>query len=228
MGGVPTFAAVVFDLDNTLCRHEQDADSIYYGAFAAADVDPFGDPSDLWGALDGPPDPDDQVGYLAAGFDVVADQHDRQVDSRALARGFVETVDYRRMRFLPGAESALERAQQHGAVALLTNGPAERQSKKLDGLGLEGAFDAVVFAGDMRRRKPHRDPFDRVVDELGVEAAESLYVGDSLEYDVAGAQNAGLAAAWVPRGGVSHPGTYRPEYLLGTLHELPPLFDDAK
>jgi hypothetical protein len=45
--------------------------------FETVDGEPFGAPAELWAALDGPPDPSDQVGYLGAGFARVAAQHGR-------------------------------------------------------------------------------------------------------------------------------------------------------
>jgi putative hydrolase of the HAD superfamily len=224
---VSRFAAVLFDLDDTLCRHEQDAETVYYGAFEAAGVEPFGEPEDLWAALSGPPapDPDERLSSLAEGFGAVADRHGRSVDARALARGFSEVLDHSAVAFREGAEAALGAARDRGPVGLLTNGPEHRQSVKLRALGLEDAFDSVVFAGDMPNRKPHRDPFDRAVGELGVEAPEALYVGDSLEYDVAGAKGAGLRVAWCPADGGADPGGRAPDYVLGSLADLVDVLD---
>jgi putative hydrolase of the HAD superfamily len=226
---VSSFAAVVFDLDDTLCRHEQDAETVYYGAFEAAGVEPFGEPEDLWTALSGPPaaDPRERLAYLAEGFDAVADRHGRSIDAAALASGFAETVDHSAVAFRDGAEAALATARERGPVGLLTNGPEHRQSTKLRALGLDGAFDSVVFAGDMPNRKPHRDPFDRAVDELAVDASGTLYVGDSLEYDVAGAKGAGLWAAWCPTGGDDDPGEYAPDYVLGSPADLVGVLDGS-
>ncbi|SDM45942.1 putative hydrolase of the HAD superfamily [Halogranum gelatinilyticum] len=221
------FDAVLFDLDGTLCQHEQDAETIYFGSFERAGIDPFGEPSDLWNALDGSPPADEErhAEHLAAGFTKVAAQYGRQrVDAAALADGFLSTVDFSRVGFRPGAADALERARDEGAVGLVTNGPEYRQSVKLEALGLADAFDTVVFAGDMARRKPHADPFDRAVADLGVDAAGSLYVGDSLEHDVAGAQGAGLDVAWCPRDGETDPGEYRPEYVLASLADFGSVF----
>jgi putative hydrolase of the HAD superfamily len=226
---VSSFEAVLFDLDGTLCRHEQSAETVYYGAFEAAGIEPFGEPDELWAALSGPPapDPDDRLAYLADGFVAVADKHGRSVDAEALARGFLEVVDNSAVAFRDGAERALAAARERGPVGLLTNGPERRQSTKLRSLGLEDAFDTVVYAGDMPRRKPHRDPFDRAVRELGVEASGTLHVGDSLEYDVAGAKGAGLKASWCPANGESDPGGYDPDYVLGSPDDLVDVLDGA-
>jgi putative hydrolase of the HAD superfamily len=224
---VTPFEALLFDLDGTLCYRTQDGEAVYFGAFERAGVAPFGRPEDLWSALDGPPDPDDPESYFREGFDRVADAHDRDADATALARGLLDVVDHAAVAFQPGATDALERAHAHGPVGLLTNGPEHRQAVKLDALGVADAFDAIVYAGDMPRRKPHRDPFDRAVSTLEVAAESTLYVGDSLEYDVAGAQNAGLLAAWCPRSPDEAPDGHRPDYVFETLHDLAALLDGA-
>ena len=46
---------MLFDLDGTLCEGTQSPETIYRGAFEAAGVEPFGDPNELWAALDDPP-----------------------------------------------------------------------------------------------------------------------------------------------------------------------------
>ncbi|WP_411963349.1 HAD family hydrolase [Haloferax sp. YSMS24] len=222
-----TFDVVLFDLDGTLIQNDQTGEDIYAGAFAFADIDRFGDPSDLWSTLDGPPDPDDPETQLTAGFDRVATQYGRNVDARALARGLMETVDHTAVSFREGAIPALDAAREHAHVGLVTNGPERRQAIKLDALDLADAFDVVVFAGDMARRKPHPDPFDRALAPFDADAASSLHVGNSLEFDVAGAQTAGLEAAWCPVAETDTFDTegYSPEYVLSTLYELVDILD---
>jgi putative hydrolase of the HAD superfamily len=222
MGDVTRYDAVLFDLDDTLCRSLQSEDDLYDGAFEAAGVARFGDPADLWAALDGDPDPHNPEAYLADGFASVAAAHGRSdAPVRDLARGFLETVDYTRVAFRPGAEAALTHARRRGAVGLVTNGPERRQSVKLDALDVADAFDAVIYAGDMANRKPHPDPFERAVAELGVDAASTLHVGNSLEYDVAGAVSAGMSVAWCPADGAQSPGDYAPDHVLSSLRDLP-------
>jgi putative hydrolase of the HAD superfamily len=214
-------AAVLFDLDGTLCEGAQSPETVYRGAFEAAGVEPFGEPDELWAALEGPPAVNDEAGYLAAGFTRVAAQHGRiPVDAEALASGFLETVDYAAVTPRAGAAAAVEAARRRAAVGLVTNGPESRQAGKLDALPFGDAFGTVVFAGDLRRRKPHPEPFERAVTDLGVDAEDTLFVGDSLEYDVAGAQNARLAAAWYSGDGDDDPEPYRPDHVLGSLAEL--------
>lgn len=217
-----TFDAVVFDLDGTLCQRTQDTQRLYERAFEHVGVEPFGDPEALWAELSGPPDHDDQVGYIGSGFARLAAQHGRtEVDPVALAAALSDRVDDSQVALRPGADAALESAAAAGPVGLVTNGPERRQRIKLDALGITDRFDVRVYAYDLPRRKPHAAPFDRALEALDAAPERTLYVGNSLRYDVAGAQNAGLVAAWVRDGDGPEP--YDPEYVLSSVADLPSL-----
>ena len=214
------FSAVAFDLDDTLCRHDHDVDALYRRAFEEAGVEPFGEPDELWAALDGPPDPDDRVGYLGAGFARLAAQHGRAVDPVALAAALESVADMSRVTYLPGALDALAAAAAVGPVGVLTNGPEARQRAKVEALGLADRVDAIVYAGDLPRRKPHAEPFERLAAALSVDPREMLYVGNSLAYDVAGAHNAGLRSAWLRADPEDTAAPYRPDYVIDSLEEV--------
>jgi putative hydrolase of the HAD superfamily len=197
-----------------------DPDEGYAAAFETLELDPFGSPSALWRELDGDPDPDDHIGYLGVGFARLAAQHGRRdVDPIDLAEAFYAGIDHGAVEYTDGAEDAIEVAEAHGPVGLITNGPSHRQAAKLQTLQLAERLDSIVYAGDLPRRKPHADPFETVIDVLGVETGRTLYVGNSLRYDVAGAHNAGLASAWYdPEQG--DPDPYSPDHILRDLREL--------
>ena len=215
-----SFDAVLFDLDGTLCHNTQDTQAMYEQAFERVGEPPFGEPAALWAALTGPPDHDDPVGYFGAGFARVAAQHGRSaVDPLALARALRSAIDDRAVGFMPGAEAAIEQAAAVGPIGIVTNGPDARQWAKLDALGIADRFETVVCAAGLARSKPHAQPFERAVGALGVDRERTLYVGNSLEYDVAGAQNAGLPVAWLR--GDEEQGDYDPEYVIDSLDELP-------
>ncbi len=218
---MPGFDAVLFDLDETLCRHDQDTDAMYAGAFDRVGEDPFGDPAAFWASLQGPPDHDDWIGYLGAGFARLAAQHDRtEVDPIALAEALAALVDDSAVALLPGAMEALDSAAAVGPIGLVTNGPETRQRTKLQALGIDDRFAVTVYAGDLLRSKPHAAPFEQALAELDCPPDRVLYVGNSLAYDVAGGQNAGLPVAWL-RGDSEDAGAYSPEYVLDSLADLP-------
>jgi FMN phosphatase YigB (HAD superfamily) len=61
-------------------------------------------------------------------------------------------------------------------------------------------FDAIVTSGEVGVAKPDARIFEIAARLLGVPTAAAWHVGDSLSTDVAGAHNAGLAAAiWLNR-----------------------------
>lgn len=215
-----SYSTVLFDLDGTLCESAEPGTTVYADAFEAAGVEPFGTATELWGALEEPPDHDDPVGYLAAGFARVAARHGRApVDAAGLARGFLEVVDYSNVVPRPGAVEAIEAAGRVARIGVVTNGPESRQAAKLDVLPFGDTFETVVYAADLGRRKPNRDPFDAALGSLDADPGETVYVGDSLAFDVAGAQNAGIDAAWCGSDSLD-PRPFRPEYVLESLADL--------
>ncbi|HWO10844.1 MAG TPA: HAD-IA family hydrolase [Polyangiaceae bacterium] len=92
-------------------------------------------------------------------------------------------------RLVPGAAQVLE-ALSHLPRALCTNKPRVTTLALLEGLGIDGAFDAVVAAGDVPHHKPHPAPLERVGELLGVACARLVRVGDGPQ-DVACARAAG-------------------------------------
>ncbi len=83
-------------------------------------------------------------------------------------------------------------------LGLLSNYPCGRAVRtSLRRTGLIDYFDAVVVSGDVGRVKPHPLPFQTVLDQLGVEPAEALYVGDNWLGDVQGAKRIGMACAYI-------------------------------
>jgi HAD superfamily hydrolase (TIGR01509 family) len=70
--------------------------------------------------------------------------------------------------------------------------PPDLLRRDLDRLGITERVDAVVFASEAGVRKPHPAIFRRALDELGVAAERTLFVGDSLAIDVGGAAALGM------------------------------------
>jgi putative hydrolase of the HAD superfamily len=81
-------------------------------------------------------------------------------------------------------------------LGLITNGSVRMQSAKLTCLGLMPAFDAVLISDAEGICKPDARIFHRAVERLGTEPAQSVFVGDHPEVDVAGARGAGMKAVW--------------------------------
>jgi len=82
-------------------------------------------------------------------------------------------------------------------------------------------FNAVISSESTRSYKPDGHIFRQALDRLGVRPSRALHVGDSLHSDIAGAQSAGITAAWVCREDRIHDiGQCRPCHTCSTLTEI--------
>lgn len=76
------------------------------------------------------------------------------------------------------------------------------QREKLNALGIDEWFDAVVISGEIGVAKPDAAAFRLALDQLVVEPESVWHVGDDLKTDVAGARAAGITAVWLNRRGL--------------------------
>lgn len=111
-----------------------------------------------------------------------------------------------------------------GLISNFDHGPTARRI--LGDHGIAGLFTAILISDDFGRRKPHPAIFEAALHELGVTAAEALFVGDSVGDDVKGAANAHLAVAWLnPKREPLPPGVPAPDYIIAELTDLPALLE---
>jgi putative hydrolase of the HAD superfamily len=71
----------------------------------------------------------------------------------------------------------------------------------LDHHGLAACFDTVVISGEVGYDKPDPRIFHLALDALGCTPHEALFVGDTLEADILGAQAVGCRAVLIDRTG---------------------------
>ena len=97
-----------------------------------------------------------------------------------------------------------------------------------DGLSLDVAPFVAALEHATRRKavvfgKPARAFFEMASEQLRVPAAEILMVGDDIEIDIAGAQEAGLKGALVKTGKFRPPdlaGAFKPDIVLDSVADL--------
>ena len=93
---------------------------------------------------------------------------------------------------------ALVRLKERYTLGLLSNG-----NSYADRLGIGELISFEVFSQDHGGiEKPDPRLFHFALDQAGCAPNEMLHVGDSLEYDVAGATVAGVHAVWLNRDGL--------------------------
>lgn len=121
----------------------------------------------------------------------------------------------RRLPPHPDVVSGLERL--HGAgfrLAALSNNPAQMLDEQLENAGLRHFFARTLSVEAVRRYKPAPAVYQEAAAILGIPPAAMRLVA-AHDWDVAGALNAGCAAAFVARPGA----------VLGTLRPCPDIVE---
>ena len=142
-------------------------------------------------------------------------QHNRFL-GLALFPDAVETLT-RVRRALPGRR-----------VGVITNGPADVQRAKVELLALEPYVDFALISGEFGAAKPEPAIFREALRLGEATAAEAIFVGDSPEFDIAGARAAAIRSIWMNRTGRPWPAPDPPpDHEVTSLDELHPLLGAA-
>ena len=123
-------------------------------------------------------------------------------DAIADARQWYQTNRFLGLALFNDALDILRFARAGGrAVGLSTNGPTDVQREKLDLLGLRAHVDFALISEELGIAKPDPAIFREGLRLARVSAEHALFVGDSPEFDIAGARASGIRSVWVNRTG---------------------------
>ena len=87
-------------------------------------------------------------------------------------------------------------------IGLISNAYEEEINACMQKAGLgSAAFDVVVGVDAIGHMKPHPDVFKYALHKLNVQPKETIFVGNDVEVDYKGAENAGLHALLIDRTG---------------------------
>ncbi|HET7312074.1 MAG TPA: HAD family hydrolase [Mycobacteriales bacterium] len=100
-----------------------------------------------------------------------------------------------------------------------THWPRAQHEEWLARDGLLDLLDERVYTSDLEHVKPHPDAFGALLDAIGVDGADAVFVGDRLHDDIAGAKDLGMRAVWV-RNDVVPSYDVEPDATIGQLGEL--------
>jgi HAD superfamily hydrolase (TIGR01509 family) len=127
----------------------------------------------------------------------------------------------------PGAAETLAQLREQGyRLGLISNTvwPGRFHSADLASLELLPFLEHLTFSGDAGLWKPFPAIFQTTAEALGANPAETVFVGDSPQEDILGAQAAGMRAIWMHT--TEFPlGTVQPDGQITRLSELPPLLE---
>lgn len=126
-------------------------------------------------------------------------------------------------RLYPGCQEVLDFAQERKiACAILTNKPVKISRHILAGLGVADYFFQVYGGNSFPTKKPDPQGLQALVGEAGVQARETLMIGDS-SVDILTARNAATRAVGLTYG--LQPESLRevpPDILLDRMEDLIP------
>lgn len=133
----------------------------------------------------------------------------------------------RALHLSPEICDLLRKLRRRYKLLLLTNGETQTQREKVEAVGCEEFFDAIVIGGEYPEQKPFVSIFTICFNMLEVEAKDCVMVGDSLDTDIQGGINAGVrATVWISRaGGAAADGSVKPDYTIPTVLDLPEILD---
>ncbi|HEX8207992.1 MAG TPA: HAD-IA family hydrolase [Solirubrobacteraceae bacterium] len=122
-----------------------------------------------------------------------------------------------RFRPYPEVPGALEGWSRAGLrLVVVSNWDVSLHDALVD-TGLASLVDGAISSAEVGARKPDPRIFERALALAGVAAEDAIHVGDSLEYDVAGARAAGIEPVLVVRDGSAAPEGVR---TVGSLSSL--------
>lgn len=135
------------------------------------------------------------------------------VEKRGIEEGALELLDYLQSHYRK--------------VVVVSNGFEEVQEKKMAGSGILPYIDHTVLSERAGYAKPHPQIFRLALSLSGSRAQETIFIGDSWEADIVGAQATGIATIWynplriVPPNPTPH--FRHPHFEVAHLSEVPPV-----
>ena len=82
-------------------------------------------------------------------------------------------------------------------------------------------FEVVVVSGAINKRKPSPEIFTRTLSMLNVSAAETVFVGDTIDADIEGSKTVGMRAIYIERREQKLSEKFCPDQTIKSLSELP-------
>ncbi len=140
-----------------------------------------------------------------------------------------ELNDFLSSRYIEGLHlykdvAVLEELQAYH-IGIITNGAHDRhtdsQFSKVRYLGLSERIQSLTISDDVGVRKPHIKIFDVACERADVLPKEAMFVGDSIENDIVGANCAGMTSVLIDRKSdalVPRIADGRPDYSVSDLY----------
>lgn len=108
----------------------------------------------------------------------------------------------------------------HAKVAIITNGSTQRQKDKIVNTNLDSCFDIIIISDEAGYSKPDKRIFELALNKLDVQPETALFVGDNIEKDIGGCQNANIKGIWFNPRMIRNDTLIKPYAEINSLDEL--------
>jgi HAD superfamily hydrolase (TIGR01549 family) len=128
----------------------------------------------------------------------------------------------RAMEFPESHRAVLDALLPRFRMAVISNfdhGPTVDQALRMH--GIRDRFEVVLVSADFGWRKPRPEIFAEAFRRMGIGPRDAIFVGDSPEVDVWGAQAVGMDVIWIDNGTKAlPPGTPAPTHTVSGFPEI--------
>jgi putative hydrolase of the HAD superfamily len=145
--------------------------------------------------------------------------------SSPIVRGATDAYSGEFMRYVYLEEDAVrvlqvlrERGYRTGVISNFS--VPELVYKILAAYGLKDFLDVIVISAEINRRKPSPEIFRFALSQLGVDASEAIFVGDTLDTDIKGAKNVGMRTVLIERKKTNIGPEDKPDFTIKRLSDL--------
>lgn len=119
----------------------------------------------------------------------------------------------------PGADNLLRFLLTKRKLGLITNAyDPEMQKQRIRASGLFDFFDEILIAGEEIYSKPDPQAFHLMSKRLNLKSTECAFIGDSPEFDIQGANSAGMTTILIHRS--KRQIRQKPDYQVDSIDEL--------
>lgn len=142
--------------------------------------------------------------------------------ARKMAVEFLERLPYKKHLFPYCAEILNYLKQQGYELHLVTNGFDSVQLCKIQSCDIHHHFSEMITSECSNSLKPNKEIFDFALQKTGAKVEESIMIGDNLDADIRGGQNAGWDTVFVNHLKIET--DVKPTYTIYHLQELEQIF----
>jgi len=139
-------------------------------------------------------------------------------DPKWAAERFVELLGGQSI-LLPHALQTVARIAEKLPVVIVTNGITQIQRSRLALSPLKDYVTDVVISEEVGLSKPRPEIFQLALKRQGLRPCDALMVGDGVNSDIRGANNAGIDACWVNPAGKTLPDGVHAEYEITDIRQ---------